>query len=146
MSLINDVDDFDSKHKILNSLIVISERMEGQIAPYVTTILQVLTDLWESSEGQHLVRTSIVTILTKLIIALRAESYRLNHIVLPILKQSLDTSDPGHLYLMEEGLELWLAVLMNAQSCSPEFLQLIPTAISLLSYGSENLKRIIHIM
>jgi hypothetical protein len=47
---------------------------------------------------------------------------------------------------MEEGLELWLAVLMNSQHCSAELLELVPIAISFLSYGSENLKRVIHIM
>ena len=93
MKLLAEVDEFDSKLMILNCLIVIAERMEGQIVPFIPSILQAFTELWDRSEGQNLFRTSIVTILTKLIVALRADSFQLNHVVFPILKQSLDISN-----------------------------------------------------
>jgi hypothetical protein len=107
MSLLDDVDEFENKLKILNCLIAIAERMEGlflitylgQIVPFISTIIQVLTDLWSRSEGQNIFRTSIVTILTKLIIALRSESHQLHHVVLPILKQSLDTTNVSYFYI-----------------------------------------------
>jgi hypothetical protein len=93
MQLIDDVDEFESKLKILSCIIVISERMEGHIVPFIGPILQVLPGLWNRSEGQSLFRTSIVTILTKLTISLRSESNQLHPIILPIMRESLDTTN-----------------------------------------------------
>ncbi|KAJ3362561.1 Importin-11 [Kappamyces sp. JEL0680] len=146
MRLLGDVDEFDSKMKIINCLIVVIERMEGQILPSVTPLLQILPDLWMRSDGQNLFRSSIVTIVAKLVKTLRGESQQLHPMVIPILQESLDTTKPGHLYLLEEGLELWLSTLQNAAGCSHELLHLLPAGISLLEYGTESLKRVLHIL
>jgi hypothetical protein len=146
MHLLNDVDEFESKMKIINCLIVVIERMEGQILPSVSPLLMILPDLWNRSEGQNLFRSSIVTIIAKLVKTLRVESHQLLPMVLPILQESLDVTKPGHLYLLEEGLELWLSTLQNANNCPNELLSLLPAALSLLEFGTESLRRVLHIL
>ena len=37
---------------------------------------------------------------------------------------STNKDDPSHVYLLEEGLELWLVVIENSTSLSPELLEL----------------------
>eukprot|EP00842_Homolaphlyctis_polyrhiza_P000158 jgi/Hompol1/1142/HPOL_001071-RA len=150
MALLSDVDEFESKMKILTCLIVIIERMEGQILPYIGPILQILPQLWQDSQEQNLFRASIVSIVSKLMkvqsTGHHSYSMQLEGIVLPILQQSIDTSQPGHVYLLEAGLELWLITLQNAVACSPALLSLVPFATHLLDYGSESLKRVLHII
>jgi hypothetical protein len=146
MKLLEDVDEFDSKLKIINCLIVIIERMEGQIFPYITPLIEILPTFWGNSEGQNMFRASIVSIIAKLVKTLRGESYQLIHMVLPVLHTSLDVSSPGHLHLFEEGIDLWLATLQNAATCTPELLNFIPAAISFMEIGNENLRKILHIL
>jgi HEAT repeat protein len=92
MELLLKVDEFDSRLKIINSLIIIIERMDGQMLPSVVQLIQIIPDLWNRSADQHMFRNSIVTILTKLVQSLRQESHQLHPIVVPIIKESLNTS------------------------------------------------------
>lgn len=66
--------------------------------------------------------------------------------VIPILKESLDISKPGHLYLLEQGLDLWLATVQNSNGVSIDLVNLLPAAIQLLELGTENLKKVLHIL
>ncbi|KAH6564693.1 hypothetical protein BASA62_007741 [Batrachochytrium salamandrivorans] len=146
IELLQDVDEFESKMKILNCLLVIIERMDTEILSFTAPILQVLPDMWGRSEGENLFRASIVTIVTKLVKALRSQSIQLHEIVMPILQQSVDTSKPGHLYLAEEGIVLWLVTLQNSTICPPQLLELVPYATHLMQHGGDGLKRILHII
>lgn len=146
MQLLGDVDEFDSKLKIIDCLAVVIERMEGQILPSISPLLQILPELWTRSEGQNMFRASIVAIIAKLVKTLRQESPQLAPMVIPVLQASLDVSNPGHLHLFAEGLDLWLATMQNAPSCSSDLLNFIPSAIAFLEIGNENLKKILHIL
>jgi hypothetical protein len=92
LKLMGEVDEYDSKLKIIQCLIVIVERMEGAFVASVVPLVQILPELWTRSEGQNMFRTSIVGIIATLVKTLRAESYQLYPIVFPILSESLDTA------------------------------------------------------
>ncbi|KAI8911068.1 armadillo-type protein [Gorgonomyces haynaldii] len=145
LQLLQDTDEFESKMKILQVIIIIAERMEGEIVPFVQPLLQLIPELWQRSEGQNLFRASIVTIMTKLVKSLKRDSLHLHQMVYPVIQQSLDTTNPGHLYLFEEGLELWLSVVQNAPA-NEQIISLLPIAVNLLEYGTESLKRILRII
>jgi hypothetical protein len=51
-----------------------------------------------------------------------------------------------HVYLLEGGLDLWLAVLENTVECTPLLFNLTPAAIGLLEFGSETLKKTLRII
>ncbi|KAI8899690.1 armadillo-type protein [Globomyces pollinis-pini] len=147
MVLLKDVEDFDSKMKIINCLIVMIERMDGNIYQSIQPLVQLLPNLWDASEGQNMFRVSIVTVIAKLVKTYRTESYQLHEIVVSVLSQSLDITKPGHVYLLEEGLELWLVTMQN---CPPEYaarlFDLFPIGISLLEFGTDSMKRVLHIL
>jgi hypothetical protein len=90
LKLMGEVDEYDSKLKIIQCLIVIVERMEGSFVASVVPLVQILPELWTRSEGQNMFRTSIVGIIATLVKTLRSESYQLYPIVFPILSESLD--------------------------------------------------------
>ncbi|KAJ3274383.1 Importin-11 [Terramyces sp. JEL0728] len=144
--LLDAVDEFDSKITIINCLIAITERLEGQAIVAMGPLFSVIHSLWLRSEGQNMFRTSIVKILTKFVKTLRGESYQMYEMVAPILQESLDTSNPGHVYLFEEGLELWLATMQNCARPHQGLLNLVPIAVGLLELGTETLKKVIHIL
>lgn len=42
----------------------------------------------------------------------------------PVIAFSTNKDDPSHIYLLEEGLELWLVVLQNSATINTELLHL----------------------
>jgi len=56
--------------------------------------------------------------------ALGAVSENLSPFLLSVIQLSTDVRQACHVYLLEDGLELWLAVLENSSSMSYDLLQL----------------------
>ncbi|OXB62519.1 hypothetical protein ASZ78_013208 [Callipepla squamata] len=71
---------------------------------------------------------------------LGAESKNLYPFLLPIIQLSTDVSQPPHVYLLEDGLELWLVTLENSPCLTPELLRIFQNMSALLELSSENLK------
>ncbi|TPX38440.1 hypothetical protein SeMB42_g06738 [Synchytrium endobioticum] len=144
--LVNVVDEFDSKMKVLNSLAVIIERMEAQIAPLSSRITELLPTLWASSEGQHMFRSSILVILTRLVTSLRESSSSLHSFIVPLIFHAVDTRSPASVYMLEDGLDLWLSTIQNTSESTPDLLSLYPLTINLLEYEADSLKKVLKLV
>lgn len=53
-------------------------------------------------------------------------------------------ADP--VYLIDDGIDLWLSVILNATALSHTLAALLPLAPPLLAYGSDNLKGVIKVI
>ncbi|KAJ3604293.1 hypothetical protein NHX12_029034, partial [Muraenolepis orangiensis] len=62
---------------------------------------------------------------------LGAESKNLYPFLLPVIQLSTDVSKPPHVYLLEDGLELWLVTLENSPGITPELLRIFPNMSAL---------------
>ncbi len=65
---------------------------------------------------------------------------------LPIIQSALNTNDPNHIYILEEGLDLLMAVVQNSKTMNRELYLVIPMIINLLDYGTESLKTVLKIL
>ncbi|KAJ3279966.1 Importin-11 [Borealophlyctis nickersoniae] len=146
IQLLNEVDENEIKMKILNCLTVIIERMEEHVKPYALRITRLLPGLWEQSEDQHMFRAAIVETLSKLVAAVGANSMSLHGFVVPIIGFSVDVANPAHVYLLEDGIDLWLSLVRNTTDASRDLLSLFPHATALLEYGSESLKKVLKLV
>ncbi|RHZ44598.1 hypothetical protein Glove_718g38 [Diversispora epigaea] len=144
--LIGDVEQFDSRMKILNCLSLIVERMEKLISPFAEKITNLLPPLWQAAQDEHMFRPAILSILTKLVQALMNESINLHDFIIPIIQYSVNPNTEEHVYLLEDALDLWLATLENSVECTPGLFSLVPAVIGLLEFGSENLKKVLKIL
>lgn len=52
--------------------------------------------------------------------------------VYPVIQISTNTNEPSHIYLLEEGLELWLTLAENSTALNPELLDLSPNILSII--------------
>ena len=52
--------------------------------------------------------------------------------LLPVIQSSTDVTQPQHVYLVEDGLELWQVTLLNAPSITPGLLDLYKNMPELL--------------
>lgn len=50
----------------------------------------------------------------------------------PVISISTNINEPSHVYLMEEALDLWLAVLENSSSITPELLILCDNILPII--------------
>lgn len=138
--LLKDVSECDTKMHVLHVLSFMIERCGNHIRPYAEVLMQYLPLLWESSGEHNMLRCAILSTLVHLVQGLGASSEQLHGFLLPVIQLSTDTSQEPHIYLLEDGLDLWLVTLHNATSISPGLLQLFSNMNTLLELGSDNLK------
>ncbi|XP_048394141.1 importin-11 isoform X2 [Stegostoma tigrinum] len=138
--LLQEVTECDTKMHVLHVISCVIERVGMQIRPYVGCLVQYLPLLWKQSEDHNMLRCAILTTLIHLVQGLGADSKNLYPFLLPIIQLSTDVSQPPHVYLLEDGLELWLVTLENSPSITPELLGIFQNMCALLELGSENVK------
>uniref|UniRef100_A0A3P8X9P8 Importin-11 n=1 Tax=Esox lucius TaxID=8010 RepID=A0A3P8X9P8_ESOLU len=138
--LLQQVNECDTKMQVLHVISCVIERVSIQIRPYVGCLVQYLPLLWRQSEEHNMLRCAILTTLIHLVQGLGAESKNLYPFLLPVIQLSTDVSQPPHVYLLEDGLELWLVTLENSPAITPELLRIFQNMPALLELSSENLR------
>uniref|UniRef100_A0A8C4F9Z6 Importin-11 n=1 Tax=Dicentrarchus labrax TaxID=13489 RepID=A0A8C4F9Z6_DICLA len=104
--LLQQVTECDTKMQVLHVISCVIERVNIQIRPYVGCLVQYLPLLWKQSEEHNMLRCAILTTLIHLVQGLGAESKNLYPFLLPVIQLSTDVSQPPHVYLLEDGLEI----------------------------------------
>uniref|UniRef100_A0AAY4AM19 Importin-11 n=1 Tax=Denticeps clupeoides TaxID=299321 RepID=A0AAY4AM19_9TELE len=138
--LLRQVTECDTKMQVLHVISCVIERVSIQIRPYVGCLVQYLPLLWRQSEDHNMLRCAILTTLIHLVQGLGAESKNLYPFLLPVIQLSTDVAQPPHVYLLEDGLELWLVTLENSSAITPELLRIFQNMSALLELSSENLR------
>ncbi|XP_046727082.1 importin-11 isoform X1 [Silurus meridionalis] len=138
--LLQQVMECDSKMQILHVISCVIERVGMQIRPYIGCLVQYLPLLWKQSEEHNMLRCAILTTLIHLVKGLGAESRNLYPFLLPVIQLSTDVSQPPHVYLLEDGLELWLVTLENSPALTPELLRIFQNMSALLEMSTENVQ------
>jgi hypothetical protein len=96
---------------------------------------------------EHLIKQAILTLFSTLIASLKDQSQRYNGMILPLIKSAVEPGSDMQVYLMEEALDLWSNILIQAPTpASPEVLNLVASIFPLLEIGSENLRTVLTIL
>ncbi|KAG5289711.1 importin 11 [Histoplasma ohiense] len=146
MDLISEVSLSETKMALLGTVRVAIVKMEDQIAPYADQIVSLLPPLWEQSNEENLMKQAILTLLSSLIHSMKQESIRYHPIIIPLIQKSVVPGSEALVYLLEEALDLWSAVLMQAPSpASPELLQLLPSLFPVFDIGTESIRQALEV-
>ncbi|KAL3447952.1 armadillo-type protein [Aspergillus insuetus] len=133
ISLMQEVDTSETQLGLLDTLRMAVTRMEDNIAPYSDQILALLPPLWEQAGDENLMKQAILTLLSSLIYSLKEESTKYHSLILPLIQSSVEPGSENILYLLDEALELWSAILLQTPApASPEILSLIPSLFHIL--------------
>jgi hypothetical protein len=144
MTLIQEVENTETKLAILDTIRMIAIRLEYNISPYADQIVSILPGLWEASGEEHLLKQAILTLLSTLVTAMREEAQRYHAMVLPLIQRAVEPGSEMQVYLLEEALDLWSTILAQTPSpASPEVLALAECAFPLLEIGSDNLRNVL---
>ncbi|XP_025988131.1 importin-11 [Solenopsis invicta] len=145
-ALLKEVNECDTKMHVLYVLSFIIERVGSEIKPHVGALASYLPELWQQSEIYNMLRCAIVSTLIHLEKALGSESVILEPLVVGVVALSVDVNQEGHVYLLEDGLELWVALLENTPSPTPAIMDLFRNMPALLDQSTENLRLCLYII
>ncbi|KAL1963724.1 hypothetical protein VTN77DRAFT_7928 [Rasamsonia byssochlamydoides] len=127
MTLIQEVELSETRMGLLETVRVAVVKMEDHISPFSDRIISLLPPLWEQSGEEHLMKQAILTLLTSLMNALKQDSVKYHADILPLIRNSIEPGSETIVYLLDEALELWAAILAQTPTpASPEILSLLP--------------------
>lgn len=139
-ALLKEVNECDTKMRVLSVLTFMIDRIRGGIKQYMGALNSYFPVLWQQSEEHNMLRCAVVRTLVHLEKALGSESVILQPFVVDVVAISCDVNQEEHVYLVEHGLALWSALLENAPSPTPEIMDLLRNMTPLLESTTENLK------
>ncbi|KAK4626424.1 Importin-11 [Fulvia fulva] len=147
MQLIGEVELTDTKMALLNTISALVERLDSHITPFAERIVSLLPGLWEDSGEEHLMKQAVLTVLARLVNAMKGDSLPLHPLVFPIIKGAVEPGSETQVYLLEDALELWGAVLVQTptDSASPQLLDLVQYLYPLYELGSDGLRKALEI-
>eukprot|EP00795_Rhopilema_esculentum_P005936 gene5936-11283_t len=131
---------------VLNVISILIERAGREMKPYATALCQYLPHLWADSAEHNMLRCVVVSTLRHIVEALGSESVVLHPLLLSVIHLSTDHTQPSHVYLIDDGLELWFAVMQNSPVMTEDFLAAFAVLPAILEQTSENFKTCVSII
>ncbi|KAJ1865288.1 hypothetical protein LPJ73_000053 [Coemansia sp. RSA 2703] len=144
--VLGDANKAESQMRIVGFLSTLICRMQRDIVPYADSIVSLIPPLWQSAAEENLYQTTILALVVKLAEALGTQSVVLQPFVVPLIQHSVDLDNPAHVYLLEDGLDLWLALVRNGLTIDPAVRALLKNIPKLLQYSTETLKKVLKII
>lgn len=146
MQLIEEVELTETKMALLDTISNAVVRLDYQIAPFAERIVNMLPPLWAASGDEHLMKQAILTILTRLVNALKADGLPLHSLAYPIIRGAVEPGSETQVYLLDDAMDLWADILVQTpEPASAELLDLVPYLYPIYELGSENLRKALEI-
>lgn len=148
MRLIQETELSETKMALLETVRVAVTKLEDQIEPYAAGIMSILPALWAESGEEHLMKQAILTMITAIINSLRHKGRGFHQPVYALIVDAVRPDSEASVYLLEEALELWSALLAQTASDNPpdELLSMVRSLMPLLDLGSEHLRQCFEIL
>lgn len=135
--LLKQVEECDTKIKVLSVISFLIERVDIHIRPFCTQLADYLPFLWQESADHNMLRCSIVTAFHHLVKSFGAQSINYHPFLIPVVHYSTDSANPASVYLLEDGLELWNITVQNSLQISPDLINLFANIKPLLDRDTE---------
>lgn len=138
--------DCDTKMSILSTTSSIVDKMGSYANPHSEHFIAYLPLLWQESEQHNMLRCCIISTLQNVVKIIAEIPSSLTQFLYSVINYSTNINEPAHVYLIEEGLELWLAVVDNSCSISEFLLDLAGNLLQIIKQSSENMRTVLFII
>ncbi|KAF3955669.1 hypothetical protein CMV_019131 [Castanea mollissima] len=135
--LVEEVQEFDSKVQVLNSVSVLIAHV-SEVIPFAENLVQFFHKVWEESSGESLLQIQLLIALRNFVVALGGQSPICYNMLLPILRRGIDINSPDE--LIEDSMLLWEATLSHAPSLVPQLLACFPCLVEIMERSYEHLQ------
>jgi hypothetical protein len=150
MLLIQETELSETKMALLETVRVAVMKLEGHIEPYSDAIISMLPPLWAESGDENLIKQAILTMITAITTSLKEKSLKYHQLILPLIRDSVDPSSELAVYLLEDGIDLWTAILQQTPTTNPqpsaELLGLATSLIPLAELGSDSFRSVLELL
>ncbi|KAI1309742.1 putative importin 11 [Xylaria venustula] len=154
--LVQTVESEETRLVMLETLRALIGRMDTDIIPFSDLVMDVLPNVWSlaslgSSSESHMdrlmMKQAVFDILVNLVVAMRSDFQRYQHIVLPLITEATqEGSDTSH-NMLDEAFTLWLHVIRNSRPpLSLDLLSLARVAIEQLASQNDRAETMIAIV
>lgn len=147
-TLLKESTECDTKMAVLNVMSFVVDKMGDHLMSHAENLCHYLPLLWNESQDHNMLRCAILSTLVspeqritfhlitfensfihlhlqlQLIVAISDIPPFLASFLYPVIAMSTNKDEPSHIYFMEDALELWLVVIQNSTTLTPELLEL----------------------
>ncbi|GBP21811.1 Importin-11 [Eumeta japonica] len=143
--LLVESEECDTKMHVLHVLSYVMER-GGRAAGGHAPLFDYLPQLWVHAASHNMLRAAVLSTVVNLVKALGECSPNVRPWILGVVSEATRLTEPAHVYLLEDALELWLALLETATVADPTLLQLAENLCPILNQTTEHLRIVVYIM
>ncbi|XP_068146412.1 importin-11 [Drosophila tropicalis] len=144
--LLHEAGECDSKIVVLGTMTLLVEKMSEYIEPQALQFISYLPLLWRESEKYDLLRCAIIGTLEQLVRTIRDVPEPMKPFLYSVIELSTDLQQRSYVYLIEDGIMLWLAVIGNSTQLTPELLVLCDHLLPIIEMSSENLRTVLQLI
>jgi hypothetical protein len=131
--------DYESQLEIFCVLNLVIDHLQERAMDCAPSILHMIPQLWQDSEGQGLLRIQILLALQRLVHALGSESPVTYPVVLPILQFVINDKNIDPMNALEDGILLCIVVLRHAPGRTQGLLAPMESMLSIMKSNSEHI-------
>ncbi|ALC41173.1 Ranbp11 [Drosophila busckii] len=138
----------DTKIVVLGTMTLLVEKMSEFIEPQALQFIAYLPLLWRESEESeyNMLRCAIIGTLEQLVRTIRDVPESMKPFLYSVIELSTDLKQDSYVYLIEDGIMLWLAVIGNSTALTPELLTLCDHLLPIIEMSSENLRTVLQLI
>ncbi|XP_059060913.1 importin-11 [Achroia grisella] len=146
--LLVESEECDTKMHVLHVVSYVMERCGASVARGGGTgaLFSYLPQLWNHAASHNMLRAAALSAVVHLLKALGECTPNIRPWILSVVNESTRLSEPAHVYLLEDALELWLAILETSHTADPATLQLAENLYPILEQSTEHLRIVVYIM
>ncbi|XP_052752176.1 importin-11 isoform X2 [Galleria mellonella] len=146
--LLVESEECDTKMHVLHVVSYVMERCGASVARGGGTgaLFSYLPQLWNHAASHNMLRAAALSAVVHLLKALGECTPNIRPWILSVVNESTRLTEPAHVYLLEDALELWLAILETSHAADPATLQLAENLYPILEQSTEHLRIVVYIM
>ncbi|CRL05558.1 CLUMA_CG018181, isoform A [Clunio marinus] len=144
--LLKESKECDTKMNVLYVMSFIVEKMSMSIKIQADNLVSYLPMLWEEGVAHNMLRVAIISALLQIIKAIYELPESTTPFIYQVIEMSTNVNDPSTVYLLEEGLELWLVVIQYTSSPNEALFKLCGNLLPIIESSTMNLKTCLLIM
>ncbi|XP_041980606.1 importin-11 [Aricia agestis] len=146
--LLVESEECDTKMHVLHVVSFVAERCGSAVARGggAGALFAALPALWAHAHNHNMLRAAALAAVVHLLKALGECPSNIRSWVLGVVDEATRLDSPAHVYLLEDALELWLALLEAAPVIDPQLLALAVNLPPILEQSTEHLRIVVYIM
>ncbi|KAG5672402.1 hypothetical protein PVAND_002533 [Polypedilum vanderplanki] len=144
--LLKEAKECDTKMNVLYVMAFIVEKMSLSIKIQAGNLVAFLPELWDEGVEHNMLRIAIISALIQIIKAIQEIPESVSPFIYKVIEISTNVNDPSTVYLLDEGLELWLITIQYAMQPNDSLLQLCNNLLPIIEKSTLNLRTCLFIM